>query len=110
MAIKNLTVNKDHSVTLVDDAGNIISMSSALAGILKNQLLQMEVRDNIRYTVEDYDGDALSLGSFDGTMEEFVEEVYSTFENEIDFGNYPDLDAIQEAVLDTAYFYGIRID
>jgi len=110
MAIKNLTVNDDRSVTLVDDVGNIISMSSALAGILKEQLLQMDVRDMIRYTVEDYDGDAISLGSFDGTTDEFVDEVYSTFENDIDFGNYPTEDAIQEAVLDTADSYGIRID
>ena len=110
MAIKNLTVNDDRSVTLIDDVGNIISMSSALAGILKEQLLQMDVRDMIRYTVEDYDGDAISLGSFDGTTDEFVDEVYSTFENDIDFGNYPTEDAIQEAVLDTADSYGIRID
>lgn len=110
MAIRNLTVNTDRSVTLVDDHGNIISMSSALAGVLREQLAKMDVRDCIRYTVEDYDGDVIALGSFDGTAEEFIDEVFSTFEEEIELGNYPSEDSIQEAVIDTAESYGICID
>lgn len=110
MAIKNLTVNSDRSVTLVDDLGNIISMSSALAGVLREQLAKRDVRDAIRYTMEDYDGDEISLGSLDMTEEEFAEEVFSTLEEEIELGNYPSEDTIQEAVLDTAQSYGICID
>ena len=109
MAIKNLTVNTDRSVTLIDDLGNIISMSSALAGILREQLARMDVQDAIRYAVEDLDGDIIQLGSYDGTTDEFIEEVYSIFANEIDFGNYPDDDAIQNAIIDTASDYGILI-
>ena len=108
--IKSLTLNSDRSVTLVTDTGDILSMSSALAGVLKEQIMQHDTRDLIRYKCEDYDGDCIALGSLDMTLDEFVEEVYSIFENEIDFGNYPSEDAIQEAVLDTAEDYGIRID
>ena len=110
MAIKNLTVNADRSVTLVDDIGNIISMSSALAGVLREQLAKIDVRDAIRYTTRDCDGDEISLGSFDGTEDDFVEEVFSTFEEEIELGNYPTEKAIHEAVIDTADSYGICID
>lgn len=110
MAIKSVTVNADRSVTLVDDIGNIISMSSALAGVLQEQLMKRNVMDVIRYTVEDCDGDTLSLGSYDGTTDEFVVEVFETFETEIECGNYPSKDAIEEAVLDLADFYGICID
>lgn len=110
MTIKNLTVNRDHSVTLTDEAGNILTMSSALAGIMREQLVKMEVRDQIRYTMEEYDGDAISLDSLDMTEDEFIDEVFSTFEEEIEYGNYPNEDTIQEAVLDTADSYGIRID
>lgn len=110
MTIKSLTVYPDRSVALIDDSGNIIAMPSALAGVLKEQLMKMDVRDSIRYTIEDYDGDAISLGSFDGTTEEFIDEVFSLFDNEIEFGNYPNEDSIQEAVLDTAKSYGICID
>lgn len=110
MTIKSLTVNTDRSVTLTTDTGEILSMSSALAGVLKEQLAKHDVRDAIRYTIEDYDGDVIALGSFDGTTEEFVEEVFARFEEEIEYGNYPTEDDIQEAVLDTADDYGIRID
>lgn len=110
MAIKNLTVNTDRSVTLIDDMGNFISMSSALVGVLKEQLAKLDVRNEIRYAIEDCDGDTIALGSFDGTIEDFIEEVYSTFENDIECGNYPTEEEIEEAVLDTADSYGILID
>ena len=108
--IKSVTVNADRSVSLVTDTGDILSMSSALAGILREQLMKHDVRDAIRYTSEDYDGDVISLGSLDMTEEEFYKEVFSRFEEEIEYGNYPSDDDIQEAVLDTADDYGIRID
>lgn len=110
MTIKNVTVNRDHSVTLVDDTGNVISMSASLTGVLREQLVKMEVRDNIRYTMEGYDGDFISLCSLDITEDEFIEEVFSTFEEEIEVGNYPNENDIQEAVLYTADLYGICID
>ena len=73
--IKSVTVNADRSVSLVTDTGDILSMSSALAGILREQLMKHDVRDAIRYTSEDYDGDVISLGSLDMTEEEFYKEV-----------------------------------
>ena len=110
MAIKSLTLNNDRSVTLTDDLGNIISMSSALAGVLYEQMTKRNVRDAIRYATEDADGDTIALGSFDGTIDEFVDEVFSTFEEEIGYGNYPSEEAIADAITDTADSYGICID
>ena len=110
MTIKSLNLNSDRSVSLVTDSGDILTMSSALAGCLKEQLAKQDVRDSIRYNCEDYDGDCISLGSLDMTLDEFVEEVFSRFEEGIEYGNYPTEDDIQEAVLDTAEDYGIRID
>lgn len=108
--IKSATLNSDRSVTLVTTTGDILSMSSAIAGALRQQIAKQDVRDAIRHTCEDYDGDAISLGSFDGTTEDFIEEVFYRFEDEIEYGNYPTEDDIQNAVLDTADDYGIRID
>ena len=110
MTIKNLTVNRDYSVTLVTDTGEVLSMSSDLAGVFREQYAKLSVRDAIRYAVEDADGDTISLGSFDGTPEEFIDEVFSTLEEEIEYGNYPTDDDIQNAVIDTAESYGICID
>lgn len=110
MAIKNLTVNTDRSVTMIDEHGDIISLPSALACILHQQMQKLDVRDAIRYAVEDADGDTISLGSFDGTDDEFIDEVFSTFEDEVEYGNYPSEDSIQDAIIDTAESYGICID
>ena len=110
MTIKNLTVNADRSVTMTDALGNIVSIPSALACVLHQQMQKMDVRDAIRYAVADADGDTIAIGSFDGTEEEFVDEVFSTFEDEIEYGNIPSEDAIQDAIIDTASTYGIVID
>ena len=108
--IKNLTVNSDRSVTLVTDTGDIISMSSALAGIFREQYVKQDVRDAIRYACEDMDGDDISLGSLDMTEEEFYDEVFAQLEEEIEYGNYPSEEAIRDAVIDTAESYGICVD
>ena len=108
--IKNLTVNKDYSVTLVTDTGDIISMSSALSGIFCEQYEKIHVRDQIRYAIEDMDGDIISMGSYDGDTDDFIEEVYSTFEDEIKYGNHPTDEDIKDAITDTAEWYGILID
>ena len=108
--IKNLTVNRDRSVTLTTDTGDILSMSSAIAGVFREQYVKHDVRDAIRYACEDMDGDVISLGSLDMTEEEFYEEVFSTLEEEIECGNYPSEDYIKDAVIDTAESYGICID
>lgn len=110
MAIKSLTVNADRSVTLVTDTGEILGMSSALAGILREQLAKHDIRDAIRYRCEDLDGDLIALGSLDMTTDEFIGEVFDTFSDEIEYGNHPSDDDIEEAVLDTARYYGILID
>lgn len=108
--IKNLTVNKDYSVTLITDTGDIISMPSALAGVFREQYTKISVRDQIRYAIEDMDGDTISLGSYDGDTDEFIDEVFSTFEDEIEYGNSPSEDDIKDAITDTAEWYGILID
>lgn len=110
MTIKSLTLNPDRSVTLIDDAGTVAVMDSALAGVLKEQLMKMDVRDSIRYTIQDNDGDSISMGSFDGTEDDFIDEVFSSFEYDIECGNYPDMETIQNAVIDVADSYGICID
>ena len=108
--IKNLTVNSDRSVTLTTDTGDIIRMSPALAGVFREQYVKHDVRDAIRYACEDMDGDSISLGSLDMTEEEFYDEVFSSFEEEIEYGNYPSEDQIHDAIIDTADSYGICID
>lgn len=110
MKVKSLTVNRDYSVTLVMEDGSICSMLAAQAGILREQYEKLSVRDAIRYALDDLDGDQIALGSYDGTTDEFIDEVFASFEDEIECGNHPDDDAIQDAIIDLANDYGILID
>lgn len=108
--IKNLTVNADRSVTLVTDTGDILSMPSALAGILREQYVKHDYRDAIRNTVEDMDGEDIAVGSLDITEDEFIGEVFAQLEDEIEYGNYPSEEAVRNAIIYTAECYGICID
>ena len=111
--IKNLTVNTDRSVTLVTDTGDILSMSSALAGVLKEQFLLRELHDGISNVIDDAisDGD-LDLSKYDGSREEFEDEIYTDLADEITYGDYTALcndgEWIKEKVYDLANFYELE--
>lgn len=97
-------------LTITLDSGEPLVLTASCADLIKSRMLEEDVRASIRFALEEYDGDVIALGSFDGTEEDFVEEVFDTFTNDIEFGNYPSEDAIQTAVLDVARDYGIRTD
>lgn len=110
MNIKNVTVNRDFSVTMVDDIGNIVSMSSALAGCLKEQFLLMELRTAITNTLDDeIDGGYIDLSKHEYTRDDFEEEVFSYFEDDISQGVYyclsDDGESIREKISDLADYY-----
>ena len=113
MSIKNVTVNRDFSVTMTDDIGNIISMSSALAGCLKEQFLLMELRTAITNKLDDeIDDGYIDLSKYEYTREDFEEEVFSYFEDDISQGVYyclsDDGDSIREKISDLADYYELN--
>lgn len=115
MAIKNLTVNRDYSVTLIDDMGSIISMSSALAGCLKEQFLKMELRDAITNILDEEISDGyIDMSKHEYSREDFEEEIYTDLEDEIEYGDYHclcnDGEWIREKITDLASFYELEPD
>ena len=113
MSIKNVTVNRDFSVTMTDDSGNIVSMSSALAGCLKEQFLLMELRTAITNKLDDeIDDGYIDLSKYEYTREDFEEEVFSYFEDDISQGVYyclsDDGDSIREKISDLADYYELN--
>ena len=113
MSIKNVTVNRDFSVTLVDDIGNIHSMLPNLAECLKEQYLLMELRTAITNKLDDeIDGGYIDLSKHEYTREDFEEEVFSYFEDDISQGIYyclsDDGDSIREKISDLADYYGLN--
>ena len=113
MSIKNVTVNRDFSVTMTDDIGNIVSMSSALAGCLKEQFLLMELRTAITNTLDDeIDGGYVDMSRHEFTREDFEEEIYTDFADDISCGDYSclsdDGDSIREKISDLADYYELN--
>ena len=113
--IKNLTVNLDGSVTLIDDMGNVISMSSALAGCLKEQLLLQELRCAITNILNDeIDSGYIDMSKHEDSRESFEDEIYSELEDDISCGDYTALcndgEWIRERVIDLAQCYGLEPD
>lgn len=75
-----------------------------------------QVKSDITDIIDNYDGDALSIGSLEIPREEFEKEIFDLIHDRMMDGYYgeggndaPDFDTIEEIVLDTAEDYGIRI-
>ena len=77
-----------------------------------NQMTKINLRDSIGYKLDELNGDMIDIEKYpDGDREDFIDEVFTDLEDEIDlYGKIPDEDEIEEKILDTADFYEMRID
>ena len=96
--------------TIEKDDGSSLILSHEEIRSLYFQIKDDYLREDILYNVESYDGDVIALGSYDGTVDEFVDEVHCKLEDAISRGDYISEDDVQDAILDLAESYGIRID
>ena len=108
--IKNLTVNPDLSITLVTDTGEILSMTAAQGGIIKEQYMLDELRCAITNILDDeIDGGYIDMSRHEFSREDFEEEVYVDFEDDITCGDYSCLsdegETIREKISDMADYY-----
>lgn len=94
------------------ETGELLALSNAEARNILTLLKGERLRADVRDVVNDYDGDMISLGSLDMTVDEFIDEVCAIFEDDLIYGDvdYPSDTRIQDAVIDTARDYGILID
>jgi len=108
--MKIYETNADGYVFQRDD-GNVIVLSYEDVREIRFLLQMEQLKEDVEYIVDDYDGDYISLGSLDMTPDEFKAEVVSFFEDGIRYdGGYPTESYIKEVILDTANDYGICID
>lgn len=76
---------------------------------LKALLDRESLTEDIRYIVEQCDGDTISLGSLDMTVDEFIEEVLDYLDRYTVPDHVPTDEDIERVVLETADQYGIMI-
>ena len=111
----NISINKDDAVgacvVLTLDDGQTVTLSYADAGAIKQNLLLHELREAIGYALDDAIGDdEIDLNKYDGTREEFIDEIYVDLEDDVYYGEYPSEEYIKEKISDLCNFYDLEPD
>ena len=86
--------------------GTSVLLTCAEAGLLVNFIGKEGLRANINERVSAAEEDWLDLSKYEGTRDEFEQEIFDELEDEIDYGNSVSDDEIDERIYDTAAFYG----
>lgn len=115
MKITDIRTADGYNYTLTLEDGTEATLSSALAGCLKEQFLLQELKEGITAIVDDeISGGYIDLDKYDGSREEFEEEIYTDLADDITCGDYSALcndgEYIREKVTDMDNFYELEPD
>lgn len=91
---------------ILKDDGTPIILNCVEVGLLINFVGKENLRAQIEDRVSDAESDWLDLTQYEGTREEFMQEIFDELEDEIDYGNSVSDDCIDERIADLANFYG----
>lgn len=117
--ITNIHINNEDAVgrgvVLNLDNGETLTMTFADAGIIKEQMLMQELRCGITNVIDEEIADGyLDMNKYEGTREEFEDEIFIDLEDEVSCGDYTALcnDGawIREKVEDLANYYELEPD
>lgn len=117
--ITNIHINNEDAVgrgvVLTLDNGETLTMTFADAGIIKEQMLMQELRCGITNVIDEEIADGyLDMNKYEGTREEFEDEIFVDLEDEVSCGDYTALcnDGawIREKVEDLANYYELEPD
>ena len=115
--IIHININNEDAVgrgvVLTLDDGQELTLSFADAGIIKTRLLLEDLREAIHNILdEEIDNGYIDMDKHEYSREDFEEEVYEDLSEEIEYGNYGNLDedVIREKITDTADFYELTPD
>lgn len=117
--IINIHINNEDAVgrgvVLTLDNGETLTMTFADAGIIKEQMLMQELRCGITNVIdEEIANGYLDMSKYEGTREEFEDEIFVDLEDEVSCGDYTALcnDGawIREKVEDLANYYELEPD
>ena len=101
--------NENGTYTLERENGTIDLTANEVSFIV-NQSNKLGLRDSIEYLVKEMDGDTIDMTRYPYTYDEFIDEIFTDLEDEIDYGNMPDDDDIREKIHDTANYYEMELD
>lgn len=80
---------------------------SLLVNFFGKEGLRAQIGERVDNAIDD---EGLDLGKYEGTREEFEEEIFVDFEDEVDCGNSVDDSDIDDKIRDLADFYELCTD
>lgn len=104
-----ITFNKEAGIYTIDRGTGTVDLTANEVSLLVNRFMKDGLRESIEHIAEKLNGDSIDLDRYPYTREEFIDEIFTDLEDEVDYGNYPD-DDIEEKIIDTADFYEMNID
>lgn len=75
---------------------------SLLVNFFGKEGLRSQIGERLDFAVEE---DGLDLDKYEGTRDEFIDEIFVDFEDEIDYGNSVDDSDIDDKIRDLADYY-----
>lgn len=115
MTITKINISDDNNITLIIDGTTELPLSAAYAGIIKERMMLQELRSAITNILDEEIADGyIDMDKYDGTREEFEDEIYVDLEDDISCGDYTALcndgEWIREKITDTANYYELEPD
>lgn len=99
---------RENNYLIVKDDGTPVILTCAEAGLLVNfigkETLKIQIDDRLLNAEYDW----LDINKYNGTREEFINEIFEDLEEEIDYGNSVSDDYIDEHINDLGCFYGLE--
>lgn len=106
-----MVTKTDKGYTIKRDDGSTVELTMLEVSLLVNQVgrdgLRAQISDRVDNAIED---NGLNLEKYNGTREEFEDEIFEEFEDEIDYGNSVSDDDIDEAICDLGSSYDMFDD
>lgn len=97
-----------HNYIIEKTDGTTITLTTIEADMLTTFVR----KENLRYLIDDElaeaEGDWLDMSKYEGTRDEFIQEIFESLEDEIDYGNSVSVGDIQDQISDLATFYKLE--
>ena len=104
-----ISLNKTAGIYTIDRGTGTVDLTVNEVSLLVNRFMRDGLRESIEYRLREADGDTIDVSRYPYSFEELIDEIFTDLEDEIDCGNYPDDEDIDDKIECLASFYEMEI-
>lgn len=104
-----MKITENNGIWTIESATRIVDLTANEVSLLVNQFMKHGLRESIEYRLREADGDTIDLEKYPYSFEELVDEIYVDLEDEVDYGNFPNDDDIDDKIEEVASFYEMEL-